>query len=272
MVLRWVVAMGTAAMTGAGLGATFLMAPGEEPAAFSGRLHHAAVAAPQAALRALSGKPSPRRAQPPPPTDAGQAHASREERLPRLRANLLGTVLTADPAESLALIQDLTRPQRPQREVRVGETVQGRTLARIGRAEAWLRRPDGIEERLAMAEGDGASRPMIQPIGPRAFRVHLRQLARHVKGNVRQLLAQVKIRPILERFQVVGFEVAEIQPGSILHEAGIKARDVVKAVNGIALDGMQHARAAYHAARTSREVTMEISRQGRTETLSYVLD
>ena len=209
--------------------------------------------APEPAL-ALSASPSP---------------SSQPTPLPPLQATLLGTVIGSQPTNSKALIHETTTNQR--RVLVCGDVVQHRVLSDIGRGFITLLRPDGTQEQVFLDETT-IPEPFIQPLGPDTYRVHTQRLAASIKRGATSLRAHVQLLPHLERGRLVGFILARIEPTSPIAQAGFSTNDLITAVNGMPLDSLPAVQAIYQAMRASRELSVEITRDGEPLTLHYVLD
>lgn len=72
-----------------------------------------------------------------------------------------------------------------------------------------------------------------------------------------------------------GFLVREIQPGSVYEKLGVRAGDVIRSVNGQAINNMDEVMKVYQqlgGASQAGTVSIEVTRGGRTENLQYNID
>lgn len=189
--------------------------------------------------------------------------------LPPLRARLLGTVLGHQAWESKAFVQETVGQQ--QLTLMLGEAFQGRVVCHIARGFIRLRAPSGREESLLL-EGDSSAEPVILAVDAERYRVNRRKLAEAVHGDAQQLLTQATLRPHLSRYQLAGFQVTQVKPLSLVEQAGFQDEDIITAVNDTPLDSFPAALALYHAARHDREIAVQITRQGATRTLHYLIE
>jgi type II secretory pathway component PulC len=185
-----------------------------------------------------------------------------------LQAKLLWTVVEADSSSSRAFVREtLTKRQLT---LALGEALQGRTLSHIARGFVRLRRADGAEELLTIEDTTSAD-AIIQSRGADEYHVDKRRLVDAIKGDVRALWAQGRLNPRIEQFQLAGFELSEVRPESFIEQAGLKSHDVLTAVNGKPLSSFSAAFAAYDSARHSKDIAVEVNRQGDHYTLRYVI-
>jgi general secretion pathway protein C len=67
----------------------------------------------------------------------------------------------------------------------------------------------------------------------------------------------------------IGFEVQQIQPGSAYEQLGLRPGDVVRRVNGQLVNSSDALLRRFADTRGGGSMTVEVMRQGKTETLSY---
>ncbi|HWU43462.1 MAG TPA: PDZ domain-containing protein, partial [Bdellovibrio sp.] len=66
-----------------------------------------------------------------------------------------------------------------------------------------------------------------------------------------------------------GFRVLDMQPGSIFEQLGIQRMDVIKSVDGSPVDSPQKAMELYTTFKNSAKVSLQVERNGKTETMTY---
>lgn len=69
--------------------------------------------------------------------------------------------------------------------------------------------------------------------------------------------------------KVEGFRFVSIKPGSIYEKLGFKPMDVIKQVNGEAVNSPTKAMELYNALRSESQIQLVVERNGRDENLKY---
>ncbi|MEW5800851.1 MAG: type II secretion system protein GspC [bacterium] len=210
-----------------------------------------------------------------------------------LKLKLLGTIV-GTIARPCAIIQDLnTQKQDIYRE---GDTVTDAVVLKIYRNKVVLNH-GGNEEILLAFESElprsprEEKTPAVQkePEQPNTTtgRYDLGRLGRRVSQyrweldrsevsrvieNASQLLTQVRIVPHFNKGQLDkpdGFQVANVKQGGFFDKLGIMPGDVIKEVNGEAVDSPEKAFAAYQKFKNESNVKIIIERQNQLHTLTY---
>jgi len=129
---------------------------------------------------------------------------------------------------------------------------------------------NGVRESVLMKDAEGTpgavaaiQTPMVQSLGADRQVVDRRQLQRQIGRP--EFLSQALIVPNPGG----GFLVREIQSGSLYEKLGLKPGDVIRTVNGQALTSMDDVMRLYQQFGTAERVTVDVQRQGRSETLYY---
>lgn len=66
-----------------------------------------------------------------------------------------------------------------------------------------------------------------------------------------------------------GFQVREIQPGSLYEKLGLRVGDVIRSVNGQPVNNMDEVMKMYQQFGNSSQINVDVTRAGRNETLHY---
>jgi len=173
--------------------------------------------------------------------------------------SLLGTVCSEDASASRAVISYNNK----ELLLYAGETVNGWKIVEIHRREIVLQRGT-VKERLLLddatqmhtvKEGD------VRFINRSAVREHIRDLG--------TLARSIEIVP-LKRDGTQGLYVQSLQIGSFMHSMGLREGDMLSAVNGVPVASLADAVSLAPVLEQSR-VTLEIVRNGRTQTLKFRL-
>jgi general secretion pathway protein C len=136
------------------------------------------------------------------------------------------------------------------RVVSVGDTAFGGRVLTVS-ADAVTLDFDGERRVLALpktAPGIGRPAPLA---GPRAAAgepaedpetparsMERVEVQRRLGDEIPRILAETAVTPVLEDGRVVGVQVARLPEGSLLTDAGLRAGDVIKQINGTEIDGM----------------------------------
>jgi general secretion pathway protein C len=185
-----------------------------------------------------------------PPSPAAQP-ALPEERDPggiphtELPLRLLATIVSENPAHSLATVQDLERAVEVMNE---GQGFEGRPdvqIARIERARILIDN-DGVREQLVIVHR-GAQE--AAPVSPEE-REHRRDLSRRLReltdagenyedvlgeGTREGLLGEGDVSPVYEDGQMVGVQLDDIREGGFYDRLGLRNGDVVTGINGVSV-------------------------------------
>lgn len=77
------------------------------------------------------------------------------------------------------------------------------------------------------------------------------------------LAAQARIMPSVRDGVTRGFKLYGVRPGSLPRQLGLKNGDLLRAVNGLSLAGVDQAMAAYARLRRTDAITLELERAGQ---------
>jgi general secretion pathway protein C len=88
-------------------------------------------------------------------------------------------------------------------------------------------------------------------------------------GNINQLLTQIRVVPNFKDGQADGFKVFAIKPQSIFAKVGLKNGDIIRKVNDRDITSPDKAFEAFQELRNEKNLTVEISRRGQQQSLSY---
>lgn len=221
-----------------------------------------------AALQTVSGAPEA-------PVAAETSEQPDEERAvvqegSTLELELLGTLVNG--RFPTAFIKDLK--VNSTRLCRIGSVIQGATVVGIGKGEVTLT-AGGKRHVLALsgARTDGSSWPkgtLIEDIRPGVMVVNTGELWRE-KRLILQELRQMKVRTQYDGRKPSGLRVEGIIEGGIITGAGLRNNDVIKEINEQKVDSYQKALQVFLKARSTREIRLNLVREGEVRQLSYRL-
>ncbi len=126
---------------------------------------------------------------------------------------------------------------------------------------------NGVREAVALKETEGTpGAAVVQPI--------VRSLPDRQVVDRRALQQQLGRPEFLSQALIVpspggGFLVREVQSGSLYEKLGLRPGDVIRNVNGQALSSMDEVMRMYQQFGTAERITVDVQRQGRSETLYY---
>lgn len=199
-----------------------------------------------------------------------------------LQVRLRGTVYR-EKGNSLAIIEDLKT--RKQDLYHVGDMISGEAkLIAVSRNKVYLER-NGKQEILEVyektEEKPSERQAETPPLGRSiptgtgikrlsADRYHIPQEdLKDAFENMNELLTQVRVVPNFKDGEPDGFKLLSIKRGSLIQRAGLRDGDIVKQVNGIAIDSPEKAFEVYEQVRNEPLITVEVIRGGSKKTFRY---
>lgn len=201
----------------------------------------------------------------------------------QLPIELMGTIVHANPARSLATI--LVKPNPDAKSYRVGEEIPG--LARITKVErrkvTFINlqskkheyKDIPVDFNISFNFKDGAADAVGVQDGPvlrkseTEFAVKRTDLDSYTR-DLPSLLKDARMTPnIVPGGGVEGFRFVWIKPGSIYEKLGLKPGDVVKGVNNEEINDPKKAFQAYQSLRDSDGIVLNVIRDGREQRISY---
>jgi len=206
---------------------------------------------------------------PTPPEKRG-ATATRPQEKPgvtSLNLTLLGTVVN-EKGSSWAIIHDLDRDRQDM--VSVGSVVAGARVLSIGRDRVVLE-INGREEILLLGvEGtrspSGRSEQGAKE-SPTSTYVMSREVVRDSLDNLPALMTTARAELYFKEGKPEGFQLSQIQQGSLLKSAGFQDGDVIRSVNGQDVRSLEDAIEIYRKFVDSDSFTIGILRGEKLRTL-----
>jgi len=199
-----------------------------------------------------------------------------------LNVELIGTVV-GPPEHSFAIIED--RQIRTQDLYQVDDMVQGqarivsisrcRVVVLRGGAEEIIECPDPQDRTKRTAS---AVRYSPSPSTPGSYAVRQMSDSEYVIDqaevenaltNINQLLTQIRVVPNFQDGQADGFRVFAIKPESIFAKVGLQNGDIIRSINNQDITSPERAFQVFQELRNARNLSVEISRKGQTQSLSY---
>lgn len=201
----------------------------------------------------------------------------RLDNLPISSLNLVLTGVIASASGGYALISVNGQSEEP---FSVGQTITGGAVLQAVYPDRVVIQRNGTLESL-MLEGEEKLQSGLSAPSPMANRPSLTRgavvqetAANHYVVERDQLSAQMRTPEFLRQATLVpskdgGFQVRQIQPGSLYEKLGLRAEDVIKSVNGQPVNSAEDALRLYQQLSSMAAVQMEISRGGKPEYLYY---
>jgi len=192
---------------------------------------------------------------------------------PLSSANLVlaGTIATENPKKGIAIISD----GGPSKVFLVGDNVNGASLYSVYLDHVILDRAGTLETLLLPRLLNGSPRPAVAAHHVEAPRVA--QTVRDIKHLVEQnpsVLDQVmRVVPSFDSAagKLRGFRAYPGRNRAIFGELGLRAGDLVTAINGQPLDDAQHSQEVVNTLQTSDFATVTIERGGQRQDISLNL-
>ncbi len=211
-----------------------------------------------------------------------------------LRLSLRGTLADADPHSGVAVIVD---EQGQQQAWRVGEEIlAGVRLSGVYADHATLTH-DGREETLSLERGEpggaavaplgaeqrrprGASAgnpseaavtPLFTPPALAHGAQDWQQTIDKIRANPADLAQRVQIIPVIRDGAIAGVRLSSGSDAALLAQAGLRADDVVTAVNGVAVDSVASGQQIVQNLSHAQSVRVSVLRDGQTIELNVSL-
>lgn len=202
--------------------------------------------------------------------------------LTQLPIKLEGTLVHADPKKSIGTI--LLSSKNQTQSYMVDEDMENMgKIVRIERRKVIFR--NSSNQRLEYVEIPKESALTFGPKTPTTssasggvqqknefeFTVSRSEIEKSL-SNLGAILNQARMVPNIvpgTGGRVEGFRFVTIQPGSIYEKLGFKPMDVIKEVQGEAVNSPTKAMELYNALRTENNIKLKIDRNGRAETITF---
>ncbi len=201
----------------------------------------------------------------------------------QLPLNLIGTLVHSNPDKSIAAID--VRGKNQVISYSPGKEIQGMaSIIRVERQKVIFRnlnsnRLEYIEmkkEGTKVSFGAGSTAPVassgkeVQKVGDNNFAIKRADLLKYT-NDLSSILMQARAVPNREpgTGNINGFRILDMQPGSIYEQLGLQRMDVIKSVDGTPVDSPAKAMELYNTLKNSPKVSLQIERNGKTETMTY---
>jgi general secretion pathway protein C len=194
------------------------------------------------------------------------------ENAPLSSANLIlaGTIATQDPKQGVAIISERGGPSKVYA---VGDRVSGASLHSVYLDRVILDRAGTLETlqlpRQILTSTRAPAAPPRQAADPRTAAAvdNIRRMVQQDPGILDQVMRTV---PSYDNAagKLRGFRAYPGRNRQIFSKLGLKAGDLVTAINGTSLDDPQHSQDVFNTIQTSDRVTVTIERGGQKQDIT----
>ena len=205
--------------------------------------------------------------------------------LSQLPLTLVGTIVHLDPKRSVATIQNRGKSVNDQYVAyQVDDEIKGLAkILSIERKKVIFRNLNNnrkeyieIKDDAQVKLGFQTAKTQDEEVKQEGSRFILKRsdVDKHT-SNLPDLLQQARAVPNIipgSGGQVDGFRLLEIDEGSIFEKLGLKKMDIIKGVNGEPVNSPAKAMELYNELKTSNRIDIEVERNGRTETMNYLIE
>jgi general secretion pathway protein C len=186
----------------------------------------------------------------------------------------LGVIVNPRSGGSVAVLRSGSRT----RVVALGETAFGGRVAAISERSVWLdfsgarvevRLPVASAERLP-AVAAGRADPLEDPQTP-AREMARDEVQRRLALETPRILTETTLVPVQDEQRVTGFALTRIPEGSLLSDAGLRAGDVLTAINDVPIDSLATLMGLWPRLQNESRVNALVLRDGRPVSLTVTL-
>ena len=191
---------------------------------------------------------------------------------PQSTANLIlaGTIATQDPKHGVAIIAERGSPSKVYA---VGERVGGASLHSVYLDHVILDRAGALETlqlpRLLLASNRAAPGPQRGGADPATVQAvdNIRRMVQQDPGLLDQVMRTVPSYDN-QAGKLRGFRAYPGRNRQIFNKLGLKAGDLVTAINGTSLDDPQHSQDVFNTIQSSDHVTVTVERGGQKQDIT----
>jgi general secretion pathway protein C len=199
----------------------------------------------------------------------------------QLPLTLMGTLVHSNPAKSIAAIDIKGKNQvnsySPGREIEgiasIVTVERQKVIIRnlnLNRLEFIEMKKEGSKVAFGGAAKSSDSVKEVRKTGDNTFSINRSDLLKYT-NDLSSILMQARAVPNREpgTGAINGFRVLDMQPGSIYEQLGIQRMDVIKSVDGTPVDSPAKAMELYNSLKNSAKLSLQVERNGKTETMTY---
>lgn len=203
-----------------------------------------------------------------------------------LNLTLVGTMVANRPEWSFATIRG--SGAQDASVYLVGDEIEGATILEIERLRVILLN-QGRKEFVSIEGSKAAEPPKPSPTpppsrrgGPEVASADVRQVdektyeisredVERQLSNLSALATQARVVPSFKNGKANGFKIFSIRPGSLYQKLGLQNGDVIRKINGYAIDSPEKALEIYSKLRESSRIEVELERRGKVDTTAVIV-
>ncbi len=201
-----------------------------------------------------------------------------------MATNLVTTMVTPNPEESVAVFQD--SGAKDIIVYRVGDKIQDQaTVMKIERRNVYVNNSNQCE-RFALGEGKKkaprvAARPRrngrdkgpelgkgVKKVNDNEYTIPKAEID-NVLSNLNKIATQARIVPSFRNGKANGFKLFSIRPNSLYAKIGIQNGDIIQKINGYEINSPDKALAIYSKLKDATNISVDLLRRGKKKSLSY---
>lgn len=110
----------------------------------------------------------------------------------------------------------------------------------------------------------------VKKTGPYDYQIDRGMLDDQLK-DLSKLGSQARVVPNYRNGKYEGFKLVGVRPGSLYRSIGVRSGDVIKSVNGKAIDSPNKALELFEQLKSSSNIQLEIERRGQPKQLNYAI-
>jgi general secretion pathway protein C len=205
-----------------------------------------------------------------------------------LKYTLVATVVSSDPLASIAVFVDPAKNEPVA--YGLGEKIFDEaplkainwrrvTIEHANKCEYFSIEPDSDTQKPATPEvaaadtsGDGAPDLKIgqnvKKVSESEYEIPKNEID-NVVANLNVIATQARIVPSFDKGKANGFKLFSIRPDSLYSKIGIQNGDIVQKINGYEMNDPAKALEIYSKLKDAPQITVDLIRHGKTQTLSY---
>ena len=190
-----------------------------------------------------------------------------------LDVKLLGTV--SGDKNAVAVIKEVAK--KTQALYKEGDSIEDATIVKILRGQVILR--VGEKNQVLNMEEDSSpsssSRPTRRGASGRSGLEHGTTITldhstvAESLDDINELLSQVRVRPHYKNGKADGLMLSQLKPNTVFTKMRLRNGDVVQSVNGQAITSPDDIMEFYEELKSGSSVSLEISRRGKSKTMTY---
>lgn len=197
----------------------------------------------------------------------------------QLPLNLVGTLVHSNPAKSLAAIEIRGKPgvisYTTDKEVESFAKITKVERQKVIFRNLSTNQLEFIEMKKDGKLAFGASKAPttddeVHQVSENNFVVQKSDVLKYT-SNLSSIIMDARTTPNRDpgTGAINGFRLLDMKPGSIYEKLGLKRMDVLKSVDGTPITSAAKAMELYNALKNSPKISLEIERNGKSETLTY---